>query len=76
MNPFDIFFREDILLSSRILVGADVLCGVGILAALGSMLFHARPSKDGTRPGWVAYGPILFTALATATIGTQMESER
>ncbi len=70
MNPFDIFFREDILLSSRILVGADVLCGVGILAALVSMLFHARPSKDGTRPGWLAYGPIVFTTLATATIAT------
>ncbi|MCY2960154.1 MAG: cytochrome c biogenesis protein CcsA [Planctomycetota bacterium] len=70
MNPFEILFRDDILLSSRLLVGADVLCGIGILAALVSILFHARPSADGTRPGWVAHGPILFLTLATATMAT------
>lgn len=70
MNPLEIFSREDILLSSRLLVGADVLCGLGILAALVSILFHAWPSKDGSRPGWVAYGPILFMTLATAAMAT------
>ncbi len=70
MNPFEILFREDILLSSRILVGADILCGIGVLAALVSILFHARPSADGTRPSWIAYGPILFMAIATATMAT------
>lgn len=68
MNPFEVFLRDDILLSTRIVVLADVLCGLGILAALVSMLFHARPSADGTRPSWVARGPILFTTLATCAI--------
>lgn len=68
MNPFEVLFRDDILLSTRILVGADILCGLGVLASLVSILFHARPSSDGTRPGWVARGPILFLVVATAAM--------
>lgn len=70
MNPLEVLFREDILLSSRILVGADILCGIGVLAALVSILFHAKPSADGTRPSWIAYGPIFFMTIATAAMGT------
>ena len=68
MNPFELLWREDILLSTRLVVVADVLCGLGILAALVSALFHARPSADGTHPSWVARGPILFLILAAATM--------
>jgi len=68
MNPFELLLREDILLSTRLVVVADVLCGLGILAALVSALFHARPSADGSRPRWVARGPIVFIVLATVTM--------
>ena len=50
MNFIELFLREDVLLSTRLQVGADVLCGLGVLAALVSILFHWRPSADGTRP--------------------------
>lgn len=70
MNPFELFFQADVLLSTRILVLADVICGLGVLASLVSILFHAKPTADGSRPSWIARAPLLFVVLATVTIAT------
>lgn len=70
MNPFELLFSTDVLLSTRMLVLADVVCGLGVLTAIVSILFHAKPTADGSRPSWVARGPILFMALATVTMAT------
>jgi len=70
MNPLELIFQHDVLLSTRLLVVADVICGLGVLVSIVSILFHARPTADGSRPSWVARGPLVFVALATAAIAT------
>jgi len=70
MNPFELFFQQDVLISTRILVLADVICGLGVLASIVSILFHAKPTADGSRPSWVARLPLLFVVLATTAIAT------
>jgi len=70
MNPFELFFQQDVLMSTRILVLADVICGLGVLASIVSILFHAKPTADGSRPSWVARLPLLFVVLATTAIAT------
>ena len=72
MTPFDILFRTDVLVSSRLQVLADVLCGLGVLAAIVSILFHLRPSSDGSRPGWVARGPFAFLTLSTLAMAVSV----
>lgn len=72
MTPFELLFRDDVLLSTRLQVLADVLSGIGVLAALVSILFHARPSSDGTRPGWVARGPFVLLWLVTLAMGVSV----
>jgi cytochrome c-type biogenesis protein CcsB len=77
VNPFQVFLRGDILLSTRIVLLVDVLCLIGAAFALLSAVAHARamPAAEGRPQGWLARNlgwlgllPLAFLVLATLSM--------